>query len=617
MKVSKLNVEGNYLAHLYRYESAEPFYHHYNENVVTKSRCRYGFGFLCGLLLTLFLVTYLVVVNLSQNDPFEIGEEKSMMDVNIFDTDFEIEAPAVVEEVSNEKDFEQNSMVDERNSTELDISGNLSIAVEPQKLVFLPSRNLQPPRRDVKLKASRKTDKPIRRFQPPRQFSHLMPSVVHPYPFKRVSTTKATSIRDQEGFNSYFSGMQEGFRPVLGLYRKPKGTFSNMMLAPSASTVHIDTAPFVSNSFKNFKPPEASDINLLVMDQPNKDLHLKLYNEQYMKNAHTLYQQIVSASRQKLLNLKRNGHSKHRPFKLMLDVYPMPEDENPGATNYPYRNFPKNISSNIRYNPYAAKLNAFNSINQEKIYSGSEFNKIRFAQTQGRNPYGPYYENSHMWRVGGNGKYINDNLQAAETVTSAVKNSNAPSQLVVHLNLYPKKKGVRGIKRPSSMVEEFNEDDDDDNTSDYFRRSSIEPTVMQSKKYTGASRYKKTKIEENNTETSSPISINFNFPSPSETSLGKDDCLDKENENNKRKIQMMDANDNEVRPAKIREFPYRFVSTPHTYLKPRKPIRPYEFAKRILHTSNPVTEKDNFQTTMLTLTETSTTIYDNIGNDYK
>lgn len=607
------------------------------------------------MLLVLFLVTYFIITDSSRVERVGVDQRTTFVESEISDVSGEYIHPAVVVELLNTTDESNHNQGESYGEVEIEASHDYTTevnnhksiyTVEPQKLVFLPSRHLRPPKMDVPVRAKRRRDRPPkRRNQLPKPFNHYLPEP-HPAPFKRLPTRRIYSDPGLIGFNPFIPGMQEGFRPVLGSYRRPKGTVPSYYQSlssnhhPSYLSPHevepslygqgypSTTVSYVPDPFHKFKPAVPADVNLLVVDQPSREQHLKMYNEQYLKNAHTLYQQVVKASRQKMGELSEGGNAaqKHRPFKLMLDVYPMSQNDDQAQMRRPTQKY-------SRFSPHAAKYNALNSINHDKNYDSSYFNRMRFAQIQSKNPYTPYYDHPYNWKINNEGKYVNDQLEAASETQVTTVAGDHPSQLVVHLNLFPKKK-KKGAKKPRRPLDQTHDyDDEDEDTSEYLRRSSVESDeiyiddgeelTMTDKKYSGRP-LRSTKVKKNKTkiitksdknssndseEDSNPIAINFNFSS--DATKAEKNCS---HTIKKQKFTpMMDGNDNDVpillpQPTKHVpkahhiDFPYRFVSMPPAHIKQR-PIRPTRFQNRILKLET----FDNLESTEETSTITDTT----------
>lgn len=601
-----------------RYESADNNFGDEYQVTVPSKRFHIGFLLICGVLLVLFLITYFIITDLSKVERVGIDPKSTLIESENY--------PALVVELLNVT-HESNSNQNESSfEVEVELSNITTdnpnnhrkfYTVEPQKLVFLPSRHLKPPKLDVPVRSKRRGESSQkRRNQVPKPFNHYM-SEPRPAPFKHVPTRRIYRDPNVVGFKPIIPGMQEGFRPIVGSYRRPKGTvpsyYQSLATNPHVSYVtpvmygHPSTTKaYLPDPFYKYKPPAPSDVNMLVVDQPSREQHLKMYNEQYLKNAQTLYQEVVKASRQKMneLSLGEGEGSvtgqKKRPFQLMLDVYPMSEHED--QTRRPTQKY-------IRFSPHAAKYNALNSINQEKKYDSSYLNRMRFAQMQSS----PY-----SWNFNHEGKYVNDQMETAGSETTQVTTApgDHPSQLVVHLNLFPKKKKKKGRKRVKRPLDY---DESDEDVSEYFRRSSVESDeiyiddkdlVMTDKKYIGRP-LRSTKVpnkkDKDIEEDSKSIAINFNFPPETTKNCTRTIQTQKF-------IPMMDGNDNDVlyptrSVPKAHDFPYRFASMPPAHVPQQRPMRSKKFSERFHQRILKLDEAEFTETTteMNSGTETNTT----------
>lgn len=283
---------------------------------------------MAGVVLALFACSYILIINLTQTQRIHIATE---------------------------------------------LSADSNAERQSEKLVFLPSRELKPP----KLPLQKRSD------------------LLLPHPFELKKRPHMPKVRQ----TSILADLPQINGPVtlVGAFRRPK-------VKQRTSTAGVSKF----DPFYKFMPSSPQDVNQMVLEQDDEEL----------KKAKQMYQQIVTASRHKF---------KDHPFQLMLDVFPMHNQASPSSKK-------PNVAN--RFSPYAAKYNAMNSVHQEKAYT-TYFNKMAFPQIQPRNPYAK------------NDPELRDKVLG-----------NGASQLIVHLNLYPKKKKKR--RYPSKSPEEYNE---------YFRRS--------------------------------------------------------------------------------------------------------------------------------------------------
>lgn len=204
---------------------------------------------------------------------------------------------------------------------------------------------------------------------------------------------------------------------------------------PSIAASHVIRDPFYK-----YKPNSLSDVNLMATNQFRFAPYHILSNkyvptsspQTHSMDPGNLYHQIIMANENRLKYLednskKDNAQSKQKPFTLMLDVYPMPDDEHVSST----ASLP--IKYQNHYNAHAMRHPAINSINNLQPY----FQNANYPQLKAnRYPNLPHYHNSDYFRKFG-ARPSNSGFYAS---THDRENGNNPSQITVHLNLFPKKK---------------------------------------------------------------------------------------------------------------------------------------------------------------------------------
>lgn len=229
-----------------------------------------------------------------------------------------------------------------------------------------------------------------------------------------------------------------------------------------------------------------------------------------------MYQQVIQASnRHKQQQLEKIENQR---LSLMLDIYPMKDKK-----NNQFR------GSNINYKPFipSAPIPSPNGFNPHQFYGNdnSYFNTMNFPQIQQQKyPLSSnFYNNMYFKNMDPYNKY-----QAEESMKDQTKSFGKPSQLVVHLNLYPKnmkKSKGRGFqdydiyKRASVEGEEFVDDKESHtkrlidsygrHVSNYTTNVILPTSTMQVTSDESASRDQK------------PFSINFKL-----NGKEKDDILD-------------------------------------------------------------------------------------------
>lgn len=314
---------------------------------------------------------------------------------------------------------------------------------------------------------------------------------------------------------------------IAGTYRRYKPFETLETLATMPSTISVHKVPLTNSKkkppkdpFSKFKPKSVSEVNLLAMNQvrfapythhkprpllrsPIVDTKQKPYDYANQNTAELMYDQILWANKNRLkttaepLN-SRGEHApqKQKPFSLMLDVYPMPgaDDEMVSSTRYtPHANRPPRPI-------YPLPIDA-NSINHNLQYGNenSYYNQMKFPQLQSyhRSPYdsspAPSYVNGpnpnyYIYR-----NYVpkrqqvypsNQNRRPSAVYDTSSPSDDTPSQITVHLNLFPNKKKAQSLS--TSRMRNFqaldtdhlsgiaNNDDDDDVERFYIRRMEYE-----------------------------------------------------------------------------------------------------------------------------------------------
>lgn len=190
--------------------------------------------------------------------------------------------------------------------------------------------------------------------------------------------------------------------------------------------------------FHNYKPSTLSDINLLAVNQfrfaPKPQVASPLLNKRLfypepsvnMKPPEfaNIYDQLITANNYRSGENKRMGQTKtNKPFSLMLDIYPAASEDE--ATKRPnYNRVPSYMSQ--KYN---------NQLDH------SYLNSMQFPQIQQQRypPPNNYYNNFYN-------RYPNHEDILPETSV------NKPSQMVVHLNLFPKNKKRHQNKNRSLQI---------------------------------------------------------------------------------------------------------------------------------------------------------------------
>ena len=161
-----------------------------------------------------------------------------------------------------------------------------------------------------------------------------------------------------------------------------------------------------------------------------------------------MYQQVIQASkRYKQQQLEKMENQR---LSLMLDIFPMKDKKNNGFRG-----------SGVNYKPFipSAPIPSQNGFNPHQFYGtdNSYFNTMNFPQIQQQKfPLSSnFYNNMYFKNIDPYNKY-----QAEESNKDSKKSFGKPSQLVVHLNLYPKNKK----KTKGRVLQDY----------DIYKRASVE-----------------------------------------------------------------------------------------------------------------------------------------------
>lgn len=229
-------------------------------------------------------------------------------------------------------------------------------------------------------------------------------------------------------------------------------------IQPSKQTLNQFTSPPIigNDKFYPYKPQSMADINLMAMNEfrfaPKSPLidSEQYYRKETNKQTHLvsdIYQQIIRSNNMRDEAdrfVSRNGQSKmQKPFSLMLDVYPIHDEESP--------NFPPTTTRRPDHRPILRKPMAFDNVSAQHVqntlnsyplhYEQQYFRNMKFPQI---NPYinqvkNYHQENDNLY----NSQFSNYNynrLGAASRFPKSPVSENRPSQITVHLNLFPKSK---------------------------------------------------------------------------------------------------------------------------------------------------------------------------------
>lgn len=264
-----------------------------------------------------------------------------------------------------------------------------------------------------------------------------------------------------------------------GTYRHRKDSDITQMFSPSSHQFHTSSfnnpmpktkeepKKIVTDPFYQFKPHSMGDINLLAMNQfrfaplQNGNDHATRIPTTNHLNPADLYQQIIAVNKNRdaeELSRKNSRYDhevkpKHKPFSLMLDIYPMLDD--PEAEK-PTKRPKHSMKFRAPFRMIAQQPNIINAINsmplhlQHQYFQNMQFPQIRppvgiHSNEDAQNYYNQnmYFKKLHMNRDAvGQPLYSIGNVIGRHSGLNN-HNENSPSQVTVHLNLFPKNKTKR------------------------------------------------------------------------------------------------------------------------------------------------------------------------------
>lgn len=223
---------------------------------------------------------------------------------------------------------------------------------------------------------------------------------------------------------------KSNFKPVITLQQSPRPEIS---IRPEIQQPIYNT----NDIFHNYKPSTLSDINLLAVNQfrfapksvPTPLLNKKLFYPEPSVNMQppdmaSMYHQLVTANNYRPDENKRMGQTKTKPFSLMLDIYPAAAGEDESTKRPNYQRVPSYMQQN------------YNSPLDHSYLNSMQFPQI---QKQRYPPPNNYYNTFYN-------RYPNHEDVLPETTV------NKPSQMVVHLNLFPKNKKRQHSKNRSLQI---------------------------------------------------------------------------------------------------------------------------------------------------------------------
>lgn len=380
-----------------------------------------------------------------------------------------IEAGITVPEVIGKNESE----IPAKRIKRLDSSNEVS-----ERLVFYPHRTLKPPRTNNTPRAIAYSQFPTNhrmssRMAEPRPFNHMVAGISRiPNGFQPAPKSTARSFQHQtnniqdviqqnqyplqqnpflmQGMNpmtmNRINGFESTTRPVQlsGKYRHPRKNgdlstfFNNGEQAKFGYQQEMQPDPFY-----NYKPNSPYDVNQLAMrgmtamdgGVPTQSSYFRRrYRQQmpnynhYPKESSGYYQNAMSSG--KNYQVDRSTEDQKKALSMLLDLIPMAGEESPEQQTMQQMHYP--IKS--------PRLKPFQGYYRDPSF----FNSIQFPQLMPRYP--SYYRYAQAQTL------PQSQLQSSSNIRTIGKAK--ASQLVVHLNLFPKKQNPN-LKR--SSVEEDRE----------------------------------------------------------------------------------------------------------------------------------------------------------------
>lgn len=329
---------------------------------------------------------------------------------------------------------------------------------DSQKLIFYPSRTLRPPRTSQKIKAIHYTSLPpnhkisSRRMFIPRvpsnhaSFSPKPNAFLQPPSDSPNFNTKIQNAMKQnheiysnhqrvsQNHHNYYPQMPMNAFQLKGTYRHPRknGDLSQILHSnhqykgePSSSVANF-ISPYEINQMVSTK-----DGKMISTLQPQTEHNYfrRKFRQQvasipnysmYAKDAANIYGNVLQSASPTALQqphvTERNEQVSHsgNPFSVMLDVYPIAGEENDFTQQQHQQQSPMQNPFKVR--PFMSRFY------QDPQY----FNTMNFPQVMHRYPPSPYFRFQPQPQVSNNFGAMNAN------------GGMKPSQIVVHLNLFPK-----------------------------------------------------------------------------------------------------------------------------------------------------------------------------------
>lgn len=422
---------------------------------------------------------------------------------------------------------------------------------DSQKLVFFPSRTLKPPKiqerpRVIHFPQIPSNHRLSSRMSEPRPFKHMTggakPIGFQVTPMSTARSFQIDNIREVMRQNQlpshqttqgmvasvpmHYTAVESSTRPVqlAGTYRHPRknGELSQLFGAYDQSKFSTSMPDMIPDPFHNYKANSPYEINQLALNGmrppysspiPSQSPYFRRkfrhqvasiphYNLQ-ANDAASIYQNVLHSGKK----FQDRNEDQRKPLSMMLDMFSMPDDmEMQAQLQMPHMHHPPP--------PRMTRMKPFQGYYQDP----NLFNAMLFPQLMPRyhHPYFRYPKHpKHPSRPPPHGQHPHPQQhhqmmqQHIQPIAEASSNQQiglktTPSQLVVHLNLYPKNKG--SFKRSSS------EDHQVEVKKKIVERYPQRYPERHTEVYPEKPAYEKADKSKNNTETSTaPVNINFNL----------------------------------------------------------------------------------------------------------
>lgn len=375
-----------------------------------------------------------------------------------FDSEITVTTPLSVNVFRNQHELENEDSELNPQKLELRSYHNLPLTNEAS---FRPNHNVFPNHRYDVRRQVEELDQPrpfdyIIRGTPPTAFqrNHINSSSFPQIPKEYVGTVN--SIQDilrqvSDKGNNYQDSNGMHKVKIAGTYKHrkvdditsmfestPRKNRGQVIDEPVMQSHSINSNNVIRDPFYKYKPNSLSDVNLMATNQVRFAPYNILGNKYvpigstHSMDPSNLYHQIIMANQKRLKysddnSKKDNVQSKQKPFTLMLDVYPMPDDEHISSTVQLPLKYQNHFNSNVMRHPGISTIN-----NLQPYFHSSNFAHVNANRYRNL----PHYNNNNYFRKFG-AKPLHSGVYTSNDREST---GNNPSQITVHLNLFPKKK---------------------------------------------------------------------------------------------------------------------------------------------------------------------------------